>query len=125
MQLTQEQEAESVFFQSLDPSQNYESTNELAVSATCGELRIALKKALSMQSEEVERLREVFVALKKWMPHEYTEPLPGGDPCKICGVFTNGLHHPYALPDLDWVPLAEERPHVCGGTTEGKREASG
>jgi len=57
MQLTQEQEAESVFFQSLDPSQNYESTNELAVSATCGELRIALKKALSMQSEEVEGLK--------------------------------------------------------------------
>lgn len=42
------------------------------------------------------------------MPHEYTEPLPGGDPCKICGVFTNSLHHPFAEGVAQPEPAASE-----------------
>ena len=48
------------------------------------------------------------VDIAAWLPHEYSEPLPGGDPCRVCGVFTNSLHHPYGESPLDWVIVAGE-----------------
>jgi len=48
------------------------------------------------------------VDIAAWLPHEYSEPLPGGDPCRVCGVFTNSLHHPYGKSPLDWVIVAGE-----------------
>lgn len=47
------------------------------------------------------------VDLRPLLPHAYTEPLPGGDPCKVCGAFTNGRHHPYAV-GVDWVIVGSE-----------------
>lgn len=43
-----------------------------------------------------------------WMPHEYSEQPPGGAPCKTCGVFTNGLHHPYAKSGISQIIIGGE-----------------
>lgn len=48
-----------------------------------------------------------LVDIMPWLAHEYAGRPGSGDDCSICGVLTNGKHHPYAN-GLDWVIVGGE-----------------
>ena len=45
--------------------------------------------------------------IRPFLAHDYSEWQPTGEPCAVCGVYTNGMHHPYAV-GLDWVVVGGE-----------------
>jgi protein gp37 len=48
---------------------------------------------------------------RPWLAHQYQGGHDTGgqacDPCSVCGVFTNGLHHPYAR-GVEWIIIGGE-----------------
>ena len=47
----------------------------------------------------------------KWLAHQYQGGHDtggaAGDPCSVCGIFTTGMHHPYAR-GLEWIIVGGE-----------------